>query len=95
MHDTDTREKVQLCAARIVTGMPIFVTQLKRLFKTELENLQTRRYIAKTKTTFTFNMGTSLTIYLILFLASRKIYHNTTRNNDQFNVPNCRLKLLI
>lgn len=57
VHDADKLEKVQVCAARIVTGFPILVPVEALYLETGWEILQTRRYIAKMKTMFKSNMG--------------------------------------
>lgn len=74
VHDADKLEKVQLCAARIVTGLPIFVPREALYLETGWEILQTRRYIACSNLTW----GVSLIIYVILFLIRGKIYRDTT-----------------
>lgn len=56
VHDSDKLERVQLCAARIVTGLPIFVSMAVLYSETGWETLQTRRYIAKMTTMFKINM---------------------------------------
>lgn len=95
VHDADKLEKVQLCAARIVTGLPIFVSREALYLETGWEILQTRRYIPKMKTMFKFNMG-SLPDYLFDIIPNKRenISQYNTRNKDQFNVPKCRLDLL-
>lgn len=95
VHDADKLEKVQLCAARIVTGLPIFVSREALYLETGWDILQTRRYIAKMKTMFKFNMGT-LPDYLFDIIPNKRenISRYNTRNKDQFNVPKCRLDLL-
>lgn len=71
VHDADKLEKVQLCAARIVTGLPIFVPREALYLETGWEILQTRRYIAKMKTMFKFNMG-SLPDYLCDIIPNKR-----------------------
>ena len=45
--DAEKLEKVQLNAARIVTGLPIFVSREAFHYETNWETLKTRRYVAK------------------------------------------------
>lgn len=61
--------------------------------------LQTRRYIAKMKTTcmFKFNMGILLDYSFDILPSTRKIisqYNIHVRNKDQFNFPKCRLDII-
>jgi hypothetical protein len=48
---------VQLAAARIVTGLPIFASKESFYFDTGWETLKTRWYVAKVITMFKINTG--------------------------------------
>ena len=46
-HDIEKLEKVQLSAARIITGLPIFASSESFYTETSWQTLQNRRYAAK------------------------------------------------
>ena len=50
--DSDKLEKVQLCAARIVTGLPIFASRESLYSETGWQTLKSRRYVSKMTTMF-------------------------------------------
>lgn len=80
MIDAGELEEVQLRAARIVTGLPFFFFIKEGLYlETGWGTLQTRPYIAKTKTAFKFSMRTLFDYLFDLFMTNGKIYHNTTQ----------------
>ena len=56
-HDIEKLEKVQLSAARIVTGLPIFASRESLYTETGWQTLQNRRYAAKMITMFKIYNG--------------------------------------
>ncbi|XP_055995247.1 uncharacterized protein LOC125672352 isoform X1 [Ostrea edulis] len=94
VHDTDKPEKVQLRAARIVTGLPIFASRESLYSETGWLTLKSRRYIAKMTTMFKICYG-SAPDYLneIIPYKHENISLYNTRNNDKFYIPKCRLEL--
>ena len=94
VQDTEKLEKVQLTAARIVTGLPIFASKESLYFETGWETLKTRRYVAKMITMFKINTR-NVPDYLrdIVPKKHENVSKYNTRNKDQFIVPRCNLEL--
>lgn len=53
--DSDRLEKIQLIAARIVTGLPIFASRESLYFETGWDTLSCRRQISRLKTMYKFD----------------------------------------
>jgi hypothetical protein len=51
-NDTDKLEKVRLCGARIVTGLPIFASREFLYSETGWQTLKSRCYVSKIITMF-------------------------------------------
>ena len=51
-NDTEKLEKVQLQAARIVTGLPIFASRESLYSETGWQTLESRRYVSKMTTMY-------------------------------------------
>jgi hypothetical protein len=54
--DIDKLEKVQLCAARIVTGLPIIASRESLYSETGWQTLKSRCYVSKMTTMFAMSM---------------------------------------
>lgn len=94
--DSEKLEKVQLAAARIVTGLPIFATSETLYSETGWETLKIRRYVAKMSTMFKIHKGTVpeyLNTCNIVPNKHENVSKYNTRNKEQFIIPRCRLEL--
>lgn len=93
-YDAEKLEKVQLTAARIVTGLPIFVSRDALYSETGWETLKHRRYIAKMTTLYKIHTGRAPE-YLKDIVPNKREHVSTynTRNKQDFIVPRCRLEL--
>ena len=92
--DIEKLEKVQLSAARIVTGLPIFTSRESLYTETGWQTLQNRRYIAKMVAMFKIHNG-GATSYLNDIIPDKheNISRYNTRNKHNNFIPRCRLKL--
>ena len=94
VQDAEKLEKVQLSAARIVTGLPSFASKESLYFETGWETLKARRYVAKMITMFKINTG-NVPEYLCDIVPKKheNVSEYNTRNKDQFIFPRCNLEL--
>lgn len=95
MFDMDRLEKVQLSAARIVTGLPILASTESLYTETGWEPLVSRRNKAKLITMFkihTNQVPEYLSNIIPPVTKNVSIYH--TRNSENYIVPISRLELL-
>lgn len=94
MFDMERLEKVQLSAARIVTGLPILASTESLYTETGLESLISRRNKAKLITMFkihTNQVPEYLSNIIPPVTKNVSIYH--TRNSENYSVPISRLEL--
>ena len=93
-HDIEKLEKVQLSAARIFTGLPIFTSRESLYTETGWQTLQNRRYIAKMVTMFKIHNGGAPS-YLNNIIPDKheNISRYNTRNKHNYFIPRCRLEL--
>ena len=93
-YECDLLEKVQLCAARIITGLPILASRDSLYLETGLEPLVSRRKTAKLVTMYKIH-NNEVPQYLKETIPSKvnnKSSYNL-RNGDNYNIPKCRLEL--
>ena len=90
---SDILEKVQLYAARIVTGLPILASRESLYFETGSEQLCERR--RKAKLTTMYKMHTNIVPqYRCDTIANfRKNSQYITRNEEKYIVTKCRLDI--
>ena len=87
-------EKVQLSAARIVTGLPIFTSRESFYTETGWQTLQNRSYIAKMVTMFKIHNGGAPSYSNdILPDKHENICSYNTRNKHNHFIPRFRLEL--
>ena len=93
-HDIEKLEKVQLSAARIVTGLPIFASRESLYTETGWQTLQNRRYAAKMTTMFKIYNGYAPP-YLNDIIPDKheNVSSYNTRNKNKYFIPRCRLEL--
>ena len=96
INDTNRLEQIQLNAARIVTGLPIFASLRSLYFETGWENLADRRQIRKLTLMFKIVNGVASS-YFIDLLPNRvnNITAYILRKSNVFEIPFSRLFLLI
>ena len=75
--DIEMLEKVQLSAARIVTGLPIFTSTESLYTETGWQPLQNRRYTAKMVTMFKIHNGVAPSYLKDIIPDIDKIFPNT------------------
>ena len=92
--DIDKIEKVQLEAARVVTGLTILSSRISLYLETGWEPLINRRRKSKLVTMYKINNGMSPS-YLTNLLPMNRIAISgyETRNSANFDMPACRLDL--
>ena len=92
INDTNRLEQIQLNAARIVTGLPIFASLRLLYFETGWENLGDRRQIRKLTLIYKIVNGDAPS-YLINLLPNRvnNITAYNLRNSNDFDIPFSRL----
>ena len=90
--ETEKLEKVQLYAARIVTGLPILALKKSLYFENGCEPLCERRRKSKLTTMYKIHTNT-VTQYLYDTIANfqKKMYNS--RNEEMYIVPKCRLDI--
>ena len=90
--DGDKLEKIQLQAARIVTGLPLFASREALYFETGWETLKDRR--KRRKLTLFHKIFNKDTPQFLSDILEPLYRHNTynVRNNDDFTLPNYRLQ---
>ena len=92
--DCERLEKIQLIAARIVTGLPIFASRESLYFETGLDPLSTRRNLSRLKTMYNIDRNLLTDNITNIFPKKRtntSIYN--TRNSENYSFPKCRLQL--
>ena len=91
--DSDKLEKLQLYAARIVTGLTTIASKDSLYFETGWEPLSCRRQEARLKTMFKLH-NNLVPEYLMDILPNMRcntsIY--STRNSQNYDIPKCRLQ---
>ena len=92
VNDEDKLEKIQLQAARIVTGLPLFASREALYFETGWETLKDRRN--RRKLTLFHKIYHRNTPQYLHDIIQPLVRHNTynVRNNDDFTLPNYRLQ---
>ena len=92
INDTNRLEQIQLNAAPIVTGLPIFASLRSLYFETGWENLSDRRQIRKLTLMYKIVNGDAPS-YLIGLLPKRvnNITAYNLRNSNDFEIPFSRL----
>ena len=92
--DSDRLEKIQLIAARIVTGLPIFASRESLYFETGWDTLSCRRQISRLKTMYKFDRNMLPSYIKDIFPEKRSVISNySTRNTLNYCLPKCRLQL--
>ena len=95
INDTNRLEQIQLIAARIVTGLPIFASLRSLYFETGWENLGDRRQIRKLTLMYKIVNGDapSYLTFCIDLLPNRvnNITAYNLRNSNDFEIPFSRL----
>ena len=92
--DCERLEKIQLIAARIVSGLPIFASKESLYFETGWDPLSTRRKISRLKTMYKIDRHLLPDYISNIFPKKRtniSIYN--TRNSENYSIPKCRLQL--
>ena len=93
LYDIEKLEKVQLAAARTITGLPIFVSREILYSETGLEPLVTRRRTAKLTTMFKVHNNVVPDYLKQIFPKTRGIESTyNTRNTEDYSIPKCRLE---
>ena len=82
-HDIDKLEKVQLSAARILTGLPIFASRESIYTETGWQTLQNRRYAAKMITMFKIYNGYAPPFLMISSQTNMEMYPVITHEIKQ------------
>ena len=92
-YDIEKLEKVQLSAARIVTGFPMLASRESLYAKTGWQTWQNRRYAAKMITMFKIYNGCAPP-YLNDITPDKheNISRYNTRNKNKYFIPRCRLE---
>ena len=92
--DSDLLEKVQLSAARIITGLPILASRDSLYLETGLEPLNSRRTTAKLVTMYKIH-NNEVPQYLKETIPSKvnSISSYDLRNGNNYIIPKCRLDL--
>jgi len=84
LENKDNLEKLQLEAARIITGLPSFTSRQSLYFETEWKNLDERRENRKLNIFFYKMHDVNL---------ANQISNYNLRNNDNYLVPRCKLSV--
>ena len=93
-NDTDKLEKVQLHAARIVTGLPNFASRESLYSETGWQSLESRRYVSKMTTMYKICNGHAPDYLRELFPQKHEAMSQyNTRNKNQIYIPRSRLEL--
>ena len=93
--DTDRIEKLQLEAARIVTGLTVLASKESLYFETGWEPLSTRRQNCQLLTVFKIHNNLAPNYLIDIFPNQRiDISRYETRNALQYNKPKCRLEIM-
>ena len=93
--DCERQEKLELTAARIVSGLPIFASKESLYFETGLEPLRTRRKISRLKAMYKIDRNLLPDYITNIFPKKRtntSIYN--TRNSENYRIPKCRLQTI-
>ena len=91
----DLLEKVQLHAARIVTGLPIISSRESLYLETGWEPLSNRRETSKLTTMFKVHNNFAPAYVKDTFPSKRGTISNyNTRNTDDYTIPKCRLEVI-
>lgn len=93
-HDIDKLEKVQLYAARIVTGLPIIASKTSLYFETGWETLSARRMTSKLTTMYKIH-NKCVPEYLSQIIPNTRSNDSAyrTRNIENYSLPRCRTEL--
>ncbi|XP_062621091.1 uncharacterized protein LOC134282700, partial [Saccostrea cucullata] len=91
--DSEKLEKLQLCAARIVTGLTLLASKDALYFETGWEPLHERR--KKTRLTTMYKIDKNqVPEYLTDIIPNLRCNSSSysTRNSQNYNIPKCRLQ---
>lgn len=93
-YDIDKLEKVQLYAARIVTGLPIIASKTSLYFETGWETLSARRMASKLTTMYKVH-NKCVPEYLSQIIPNTRSKDSAyrTRNIENYSLPRCRTEL--
>lgn len=92
--DSERLEQIQLIAARIVTGLPIFASRDSLYFETGWETLDSRRKMSRLKTMYKIDRNLLPNYVMDIFPNKRVNASNYfTRNAQNYSIPKCRLQL--
>ena len=92
--DAESIEKVQLSAARIVTGLTLLASRESLYFETGWEPLHIRRKTARLKTLCKVNRSLAPDYLSDIFPSIRSHSSNyVTRNFQDYSTPKCRLQI--
>lgn len=95
-NDSEKLEKLQLHAARIVTGLTIFASRESLYFETGWEPLNVRRKTQRLNTMYKIHnnlVPDYLSDIVPDMRCNASAYH--TRNSQDYNIPVCRLQIYI
>lgn len=92
--DVEKLEKVQLYAARIITGLPILFSIESLYLETGWTPLSERRKLAKLSTMYKIHNNLVPEYLKNIFPSTRSLESNyNTRNREDYTIPKCRLEL--
>ena len=91
--DLEKLEKVQLHAARIVTGLSILASKESLYFETGWEPLNERRRKAKLITMYKMHHNTVPQYLCDTIVNFRKNVQYSTRNEENYIIPKCRTEI--
>ena len=93
-YDIEKLEKVQLYAARIVTGLSIITSRTSLYLETRWEPLVNRRDRSKLSTMYKiYNNIVPSYLKKITPAIRNTISHYNTRNSSNYSLPRCRLQV--
>ena len=94
LSNAEKLEQVQLLAARIVSGLPIFASKTSLYYETGWIPLFSRRKIARLKTMYKVDKNIIPSYIRDIFPDKRgKASSYTTKNSQNYSLPKCRLQL--
>ena len=92
--DIEQLEKVQLHAARIVTGLPIFSSRESLYYETGWEPLSSRRHSKKLTVMYKIHNNLVPDYLKQIFPSTRgSLSRYNTRNTSDYSIPKCRLQV--
>lgn len=94
LQDVEKLEKVQLCAARIITGLPILSSRESLYLETGWTPLSERRKLTKLSTMYKIHNNLVPDYLKEIFPSIRTLESNyNTRNREDYTIPKCRLEI--